>query len=130
MSGDTPPTPRDNGFTLVEALVALTILAIAAVGLIGAAEAHINSIAALESRSAAQWVAENRIAELTVAPDLAPPDYAQVEMLGQTFTVRIAGNESEDPDLDAMTISVSELNAAEALVTMNFFLDRKKNVGQ
>ena len=53
-----------EGFSIVEALAALAILAIATIGLVRAAEAHVDSIRALELRAAAQWVAENRLAEL------------------------------------------------------------------
>ncbi len=119
------PKRRDEeGFTLVEALVALVILGVATAGLIGAAEAHVDSIRALESRAVAQWVAENRIAELTVSPDRAPRAYDLVEMLGQNWTVQVARRASDDPDLDAMTVSVAAQEQPEPLVTMDFFLDR------
>ncbi len=114
----------EEGFTLVEALVALVILGVAAAGLIGAAEAHVDSIRALESRTVAQWVAENRIAELTVSRDRAPMAYDLVEMLGQTWTVQVVRQASDDPDLDAMTVSVAAQEQPEPLATLDFFLDR------
>lgn len=113
----------EDGFTLVEVLVALAILAVATAGLIGAAEAHVDSIRSLEARAAAQWVAENRIAELTVASDAASRPEA-VEMLGRTWAVQVSRRASEDPDLDAMTVSVTEADQPDPLVTMDFFLDR------
>ena len=116
--------PPERGFTLVEVLVALVILAVAAAGLIGAAEAHVDTIRAMQSRAAAQWVAENRIAELTVSRDPAPKAYSIVEMLGQTWAVQVAGRPSDDPELEAMTISVAETDAPEPLVTMDFFRER------
>lgn len=119
--------PRgEDGFTLVEVLVAMVILAVAAAGLIGAAEAHVDSIRSMQSRAAAQWVAENRIVELTVSPQAAPKDFDLVEMLGQTWAVQVSKRQSDDPDLDAMSISVSEPEAREPLVTMDFFLDSQR----
>ena len=56
----------DAGFTLVETLVALAVLAMAAMALLGATQAHIRNIAALEARAAAQWAAENHLAELVI----------------------------------------------------------------
>lgn len=120
------PPQRDAGFTLVEVLVALVVLAVAAAGLIGAAEAHVDTIRAMQSRAAAQWVAENRITELTVSPEAVPKSGELVEMLGQSWAVRVSRRASDDPDLDAMTIAVAEPEAAEPIVTMDFFLDRRK----
>jgi general secretion pathway protein I len=116
----------EAGFTLVEVLVAMVILAVAAAGLVGAAEAHVDSIRATESRAAAQWVAENRIAELNVSPQAAPPGGELVEMLGQTWAVQVSRRPSDDPDLDAMTISVAEPESPEPLVILDFFLDRQR----
>ena len=121
---ETRTTPEDSGFTLVEVLVALVILAVAAAGLIGAAEAHVDSIRALEDRAAAQWVAENRIAELTAGTDPTPAANDSVQMLGRSWSVEVAERPSDDPDLQAMTISVAAEEAPEPLVTMNFFLER------
>ena len=119
-----PTAGPEQGFTLVEVLVALVILAVAAAGLIGAAEAHVDTIRAMQSRAAAQWVAENRIAEITVSRDPIPKAYSIVEMLGQTWAVQISGRTSDDPELEAMTISVGETDAPEPLVTMDFFRER------
>ena len=115
----------DEGFTLIEVLVALVILAVASAGLIGAAEAHVDSIRAMQSRAIAQWVAENRIAELTVAGKSEPRPYEMVEMLGQSWAVQLTRRASDDPELQAMTISVGEAEAAAALVTMDFFLEKQ-----
>lgn len=119
----TSEASREDGFTLVEVLVALAILAVATAGLIGAAEAHVDSIRSLEARAAAQWVAENRIAELTVG-SASPTQPEAVEMLGRTWTVQVSRRASEDPDLDAMTVSVADADQPDPLVTMDFFLDR------
>lgn len=117
------PAPGEEGFTLIEVLVALVILAVAAAGLIGAAEAHVDSIRALEARAAAQWVAENRIVELTVSKERAPRLSETVEMLGQSWVIALARRPNDDPELQAMTISVAPEGGTEPLVTMNFFLE-------
>ncbi len=119
-----PEMRGEEGFTLVEALVALVILGVAAAGLIGGAEAHVDSIRALESRAVAQWVAENRVTELTVNSDRAPEAFDLVEMMGENWRVQVARRASDDPDLHAMTISVGPEEQPEPLVTMDFFLDR------
>ena len=74
----------EAGFTLIETLVALAILAMSAMALLSATEAHIRTIAALETRAAAQWVAENHLAELSVG---AKPDADAAPMLGIALSV-------------------------------------------
>jgi type II secretion system protein I len=68
-----PDARCDSGFSrhLIEAMVealALSVLAIATVGLMRTVESHIDSTRGLERRAAAMWVAENRLAELELDP--------------------------------------------------------------
>ena len=114
-----------TGFTLVEALVALAILGVAAAGLIRAVEAHIDTTAQLQARTVAQWVAENEIVERTVMANAAPQDSRTVEMLGRSWMVRVASRPSDDPDLAAMRVSVAPAEAREPIVSMDFFVEAR-----
>jgi general secretion pathway protein I len=125
-----PSSLGDDGFTLIEVLIALVILAIATASLIGAAEGHIDSIRSMQTRAAAQWVAENRIAELTISPEAAPTAGEIVVMLGQSWAVKTSKRASDDPDLEAMTISVAPPEATEPVVTMDFFVERQRAEAQ
>ncbi len=57
---------RNRGFTLIEILVALAIIAIALGALIKASGSHTASAAYLKQKSIAHWVAMNEIAELQI----------------------------------------------------------------
>lgn len=92
----SPMRSPEAGFTLIETLVALVILAMSAISLLGATEAHINRIAALENRAAAQWVLENYLAEMTLGLTPAPAPEA---MNGAAFTVAVNLVATQDPDL-------------------------------
>ena len=120
--------PAERGFTLVEAMVAMVILAISTVGIIRAAEAHIDTMAGLERRAAAQWVAENALTELALgagSSDSANPGSAsEVEMFGWRWRVIVATAPSEDPDLLLATVRVAEARSAEPLVSLRGFVDR------
>ena len=109
----------DAGFTLIETLVALAILSMSAVALLGATEAHIARIGALESRAAAQWVAENHLAELMlgVLPEKAPP------MLGIAFAVDDTRLVTGDPDLARVDITVTDAADGVAYGRLTGFLD-------
>lgn len=109
---------KDGGFTLIEALVAMAILAVAAGGLIRASEGHIDTVARLEARAAADLVASNRVAEPDLPASAAP---ATVTMLGHQWQVRAATAASADPDLAAATITV---DGAGSRTTLRTFRDK------
>lgn len=56
--------PNQHGFTLLEVLVALTILAIALAAIIGAASNQALNTTHLRDKTLAHWVAMNKIAEM------------------------------------------------------------------
>lgn len=91
----------DAGFTLIETLVALAILATTAVSLLGATEAHIARIGALETRASAQWTAENYLAELTLG---LTPSEAPAPMNGTSFALEVTRSATSDPDLERVEI--------------------------
>ena len=90
----------DEGFSLIEALVALAILAIAAAGLIRASEAHVDAVRGFEQRAAAQWVAENRLAELRLVGAVALKANADKDLCGVAVSVRPAKGAGPTVTLD------------------------------
>lgn len=111
---------QDAGFSLIEAMVALAVLAIATVGLIGAVEQHIDSTRGIERRAIAMLIAENRLAELEVgAPEAEQRD---VEMLGRQWQVAVERRGTEDPAVDRVDIRVSAAGEQSALAELNGFL--------
>lgn len=109
----------ESGFSLIEALVALLILAITTVGLIRAAEAHVDSIRGLERRAAAQFVAENRMVEAR----LGIPAADEAPMLGTIWRARVEERGTDDPDLRAVTVTVAQAGARDPMVTLEGFRD-------
>lgn len=95
----------DAGFTLIETLVALAVLAITAAGLLAATQAHIAQIAGLEARAAAVWVAENHLAEITLG---LQPAAAPTAMLGFRFDMTVMAEATTDPDLQKLTITATD----------------------
>lgn len=68
----TPPTSGHSGFTLVEVLVALAVVAIALAALAAAGSRVIAAQQELQSRTVAFWVADNRLSELRLVEVLEP----------------------------------------------------------
>lgn len=91
----------EAGFTLIETLVALAVLAVSAVSLLGATEAHIARIGALEMRASAQWAVENYLAELSLGltPTEMPPP-----MNGIAFELLVTRTATTDPDLERVDV--------------------------
>ena len=112
----------DSGFSLIEALVALAVLAIATVGLMRAVESHIDSARALERRTAAMWVAENRLAELEAG--IAGP--VRVEMMGQAWTIATTRQRTADPEITRVRIAVTAANESSPLASLDGFVDGRR----
>lgn len=110
---------NEEGFSLIEALVALAVLAIATVGLMRAVESHIDSARALERRTAAMWVAENRLAELEAG--IAGED--QIEMMGERWRVGVTRQGTADPEITRVRIGVTAVRENAALASLDGFVD-------
>ena len=115
----TNSASADAGFTLIETLVALVVLAVTSVALLTATEAHITRIGALETRAAAGWVTQNYLAELSLGltPALPPP------MLGLDFTVTETRSATKDTALTQVTLTATEPGSASAYGRLTGFLD-------
>ncbi len=111
----------DAGFTLIETLIALAILAMASMALLGATEAHIRTIAALESRAAAQWATENHLAELTIG---AAPDAEPAPMLGHSFAIAETRSPTSDPGLEKVDLAATDLDDGRVHARLTGFILR------
>lgn len=113
----------EAGFSLIEALVALAVLAIATVGLVRTVETHIDSTRGMELRSAAQWVAENRLAELESG--IAGDD--QADMMGHRWRSVVTRTGTDDPEIQRVQIQVYAADGTSPLATLDGFLDGRRS---
>lgn len=109
-----------SGYSLMEALVAMFILAVAAVGLTQATQSHVDSVRGLEQRAVGQWVAENRLVELSIGQT---QDQPIVPMMGREWAVKLDRAGSDDPELQRVTVAVSEKGRDSAVVRLSGFID-------
>lgn len=118
-----------DGYSLMEALVALAILAVAAAGLTRATQTHVDGVRGLEQRVVAQWVAENRLTEMNLAGADVRPGNDTVRMMDRDWTVLTETRATDDPDLLAVDLTVSEAGTTGGQVRLSGFVDRLAGAG-
>ena len=71
-------TCRQHGFTLLEVMVALAVIAFALAAAVSAVSGNTRNAAGLQQRTYAHWVAMNKMAELQISqqwPATHPPSW-------------------------------------------------------
>ena len=100
---------RVSGFTLLEVLVALAVLAIAMGAIIHAATQSINTTATLRDRTFAGWVARNQINTLLLETKPWPEEGSRAgnaELANRGWRWEARFYKADDPDLRRLELTV------------------------
>jgi general secretion pathway protein I len=122
---------RQRGFTLLEMLVAVAVLAIAMAAIITNGARYASGAASLRDKSIALWVARNHLAEIELLPNW--PNIGKsnddVKMGGIEWTWRTEVITTQDPTLRRLNIRVEKKGerSAIAYATLTSFVS---NVGR
>ncbi|MFK7891396.1 MAG: type II secretion system minor pseudopilin GspI [Granulosicoccus sp.] len=104
-----------GGFTLIEILVAMTIIAVGVSALVSSAGASSWRASYLRDREMGRWVASNVLTELQVRP--AWPDNgtknSEVEMGSTVWHVKTITQKVADPDLRRVDVEVRKVKDAD-----------------
>lgn len=101
---------RQRGFTLIEVLVALVIVAVALGAGVKAAGALANNAERLTQVSAAQWCAENRLTELRLTqpfPDIGESTFS-CEQLGRSYLGKQRVSPTPNPNFRRVDTDLSD----------------------
>lgn len=112
------------GFTLLEVLVALAVLAIAMGAIIGAATQSIQTVTALRDQTFAGWVALNQVNALLLDSEPWPEDGSrrgETELAQRAWRWEARFEATDDPDLRRVEVAVRASADGPALSTLIAF---------
>lgn len=117
--------PRHRGFTLIEVLAALVIVALGMLGVIQAVTQTARNGTYLREKSLAHWIALNVVTERRLQP--SPPDVSEssdeVDFAGRRWRWTMRVTQTEVESLRRMDVSVRPVDAPDgsALATVTGF---------
>ncbi|MGH8273743.1 MAG: type II secretion system minor pseudopilin GspI [Gammaproteobacteria bacterium] len=108
-----------RGFTLIEVLVALAVIAIGLLAVLSVAASGTRISAELQQRNFASWIAQNEMARLRLAPQW--PDLGEanddVDFANQKWRWDAKTVKTQDPDLRRVTVTVSFAKTPDDSIT-------------
>jgi general secretion pathway protein I len=113
-----------RGFTLVEMLVAVAVLAIAMAAILTGMARHADNAGYLREKTVALWVAHNHLTELELQsgwPNVGKSD-GEVEMAGKKWKWVAEVKKTSDDHLRRVDISVQGPGRKESLVSLSSFI--------
>jgi general secretion pathway protein I len=102
------PPGRRRGFTLIEVVIAVAVLAVAMAALISGMARYADNAAGLREKTLALWVAHNRLTEIDLEPAwpaLGKSD-GDAELAGIEWRWSVEVAETPDPDVRRIEIRV------------------------
>lgn len=116
---------QQRGFTLIEILIAMAILAIAMGALMQTAAQNASNTSGLRDRTLAQWVAANKLAELQTQKTWSPlgKTKGEMTMANSQWFWQVEVLKVHDDDLRRVEISVRKTESSKSsLYTLPGFI--------
>ncbi len=109
---------NSNGFTLIEMMVAMAVLAVGMGAIIKAAAENASNSAYLRDREVARWIATDKLTELQITSPWGSntKPKGEVEMFNQTWYWQARIRKVQDPDLRRVDIEVRRKKNSDAYV--------------
>jgi len=117
---------RQRGFTLLEVLIALAVLALGMTAVIGAAGSSTRRGSELRDRTFADWVAMNELTSLRLAKTVPSGSLSgDADMAGEKWHWTATVSSTQDPDLLRIDVAVAPADKPDdALETVSGFMGK------
>lgn len=124
--------PNCRGFTLIEVMVALAIAALGLAAVAASVSQMVDAAMSMQQRSYANWIAQNKIAELRLAnvvPEVSSTS-GQTQYAGLEWEWRANVSETGVENLYRVDVSISQPGSEEILRTVSGFIGEPGVPGQ
>lgn len=108
---------KARGFTLLEVLVALAVLAIALGALIRAAGSSVTQASYVKEQTLATWVAQNQL-NLWLLPNYRSAASGKTAMAGRDWYWQVQTQDTSDADLQRLEVEVRLQERGEVVVRL------------
>lgn len=119
---------KHKGFTLIETLVALSILAVVAISASQASRSYLQSVGNMKTRVLAQFVANNVLTDLRLQKKwLTQTTSQQIDEQGRQWQVTVTPSDTNIDSLKKIRIVVAPINdgvAGQGVVTLDAVLTK------
>ncbi len=123
---------RNNGFTLIEVMVALVIVALSLTAVAASMSQMIDASQTMRDRTYASWIAQNRIAEIRLAaetPDVGSTG-GEVEYANTDWNWRTTVSETGVDELYRIDVAVSFADSEDTIRTVTGFVGLPTALGE
>jgi len=123
---------RQDGFTLIEVMVALTIVALSLTAVAASMNQMIDAANTMRDRTYASWIAQNKITEMRLAnvlPEVSSSS-GDVEFAGSDWSWRAVVSETGIENFFRVDVSVSHAGSDYAERTVTGFIGEPMPVGR
>ena len=130
-----PNLPKhESGFTLIEVMVSLAILAVVAVAASRASSAYLSSVDVLRTRTLAHFVAQNSAADLRIQDTWLTANSTQtINAQGRDWQITMTVSQDITPALKKVNIAVAPIIDGQTRTAVNdinvILSNSKQNIG-